>query len=190
MLGDALVYGFSLYVVARGAVWQARAALLKGLVMAGFGAGVLAHVVVKILAGRTPAAEVMGGVRLLALIANGACLALLWRRREDDINMRSAWMCSLNDVAGNTGVLAAGAAVALTGSGWPDIVVGLLIAALFSASAIDVIGAARRGSRLVAERGPAPMLRVVRKRGNSDRLPQPSDAGRDGFRFASATRRR
>src|SRR5437867_3831556 len=28
MLGDAIVYAFSLYAVARGAVWQARAAVL------------------------------------------------------------------------------------------------------------------------------------------------------------------
>jgi cation efflux family protein len=31
MLGDAIVYGFSLYAVGRGVVWQARSALLKGL---------------------------------------------------------------------------------------------------------------------------------------------------------------
>jgi hypothetical protein len=34
MLGDSIVYGFSLYVVARGPVWLARAAFLKGVVMA------------------------------------------------------------------------------------------------------------------------------------------------------------
>ena len=32
MLGDAIVYGFSLYVVARGRRWQARAAVLKGAI--------------------------------------------------------------------------------------------------------------------------------------------------------------
>jgi Co/Zn/Cd efflux system component len=147
MLGDAIVYGFSLYVVARGAAWQARAALLKGLIMAAFGVGVLVQVIVKILAGLAPSAEVMGGIGLLALAANGACLALLWRRRTDDINMRSAWVCSLNDVAGNGAILVASAAVALTGSGWPDIVVGLLIAAMFGTSAVSVIRSARGGLR-------------------------------------------
>src|SRR5881628_3467038 len=29
MLGDALVYAFSLYVIGRGATWQARSAMLK-----------------------------------------------------------------------------------------------------------------------------------------------------------------
>jgi Co/Zn/Cd efflux system component len=147
MLGDAIVYGFSLYVLARGAAWQARVALFKGLIMAAFGVGVLAQVVAKILAGRVPSAEVMGGVGVLALAANGVCLTLLWRHRADDINMRSAWICSLNDVAGNAGVLIAGAAVALTGSGWPDIVVGGLIAVMFAASAIGVIRSATRSLR-------------------------------------------
>src|SRR2546426_11082635 len=48
MLGDAIVYGFSLYVVGRGTAWQARAALLKGGILAAFCAGALAGVVVQI----------------------------------------------------------------------------------------------------------------------------------------------
>lgn len=142
MLGDAIVYGFSLYVVARGAVWQARAARLKGLVMAAFGAGVLAQVVTKLMHGRQPDAATMGGIGILALGANAVCLAMLWRRRHDDVNMRSAWVCSLNDVAGNAGVIVAGAAVALTASGWPDILVGLMIAGMFCASAASILRSA------------------------------------------------
>ncbi len=144
MLGDAIVYGFSLYVVSRGAVWQARAALLKGLIMAGFGVGVLAEVSVKLVRGTVPTAEVMGGIGLLALLANATCLLLLWRRRTDDINMRSAWTCSLNDVAGNAGVLLASAGVMTVRSAWPDIAVGLLIAVMFTVSAVSVLGRARR----------------------------------------------
>jgi Co/Zn/Cd efflux system component len=151
MLGDAIVYGFSLYVVGRGLVWQARGALLKGVIMAGFGVGVVVEVVVKLVRGLTPAAEVMGGIGLLALVANGVCLTLLWRRRTDDINMRSAWVCSLNDVAGNTAVLVASAAVAMTGSGWPDILVGLMIATMFGVSAVNVIRSATRGLRSARE---------------------------------------
>lgn len=143
MLGDAVVYGFSLYVVARGAIWQARAAFLKGVIMAAFGMGVLVQVVVKLVVGLAPSAEVMGGIGVLALAANGLCLVLLWRRRTDDINMKSAWLCSLNDVVGNAAVLVASAAVALTSSGWPDIIVGLLIASMFGASAVGVIRSAR-----------------------------------------------
>lgn len=144
MLGDAIVYGFSLYVVARGGVWQARGALIKGAIMAAFGAGVLAEVGLKVARGTVPTAEVMGGVGLLALVANAACLLLLWRHRVDDLNMRSAWICSLNDVAANAAVLVASAGVAATRSAWPDIAVGLLIAAMFSVSAVAVLGRVRR----------------------------------------------
>src|SRR4030065_995531 len=41
MLGDALVYGFSIYVVARGAKMKANAPLIKGCLMAAFGLFVL-----------------------------------------------------------------------------------------------------------------------------------------------------
>jgi Co/Zn/Cd efflux system component len=139
MLGDALVYGFSLYVIGRGVVWQARAALLKGILMAAFGIGVLVQAAVKIAQGLTPTVEVMSAVGALAFAANVGCLALLWRRRGDDVNMRSAWLCSRNDVIGNVAVLAAAAAVAVTASPWPDIAVGLLVAAVFGRSAVQVV---------------------------------------------------
>ena len=145
MLGDALVYGFSLYVVSRGPGWQARAALLKGIVMAAFAAGVLAQAGFKIAYGLAPTVEVMGTVGLLALAANLLCLGLLRGRRGDDINMRSAWVCSRNDVIGNAAVLLAAAAVAVTGSPWPDIVVGLAVAGIFSYSAVQIIYEATGG---------------------------------------------
>jgi Co/Zn/Cd efflux system component len=149
MLGDAIVYGFSLYVINRGVVWQARVALLKGVIMAAFGVGVLAQVAVKIAHGLAPTVEWMGAIGLLALAANLFCLILLGRRRGDDINMRSAWICSRNDVIGNVGVLVAAAAVWLTASPWPDIIIGLVVAVVFGRSAVQIIGKAGP-SRLAA----------------------------------------
>jgi Co/Zn/Cd efflux system component len=59
--------------------------------------------------------------------------------------MRSAWLCSRNDVVANAAVLLAAGGVALTGAAWPDIVVGLGIAGLFgAASAVEVIRSAWR----------------------------------------------
>ena len=79
-----------------------------------------------------------------ALAANAAVLFLLWRYRGDDLNMRSVWLCSRNDVAANLAVLAAAGWVATSGSAWPDIIVGLIIALLFVTSAVAVIRQARR----------------------------------------------
>lgn len=144
MLGDAIVYGFSLYVVSRSIVWKARAALLKGIVMAGFAVGLLAEVLFKLARGGVPNPEVIGGVGLVALAANLGCLLLLWRRRSDDINMRSTWLCSRNDVVGNVGVLVAAAGVSITSSAWPDIAIGLAIVAMFGTSAVRVLADATR----------------------------------------------
>jgi cation diffusion facilitator family transporter len=144
MLGDAIVYGFSLYVVGRGERWQARGALLKGVIMAVFGGGVLAEAVAKIILGVVPAPDVMGAIGVVALGANAACLVLLRRHRDDDINMGSAWLCSRNDVVANGGVLVAAVGVLVTGAAWPDIAVGLAIALLFGSSAVTVIRGARR----------------------------------------------
>jgi cation diffusion facilitator family transporter len=143
MLGDAIVYAFSLYVIGRGSVWETRAALLKAGFMALFGAGVLLEVVAKLLRDVTPHGDVMSVVGLLALLANASVLAALWRHRADNLNMRSVWLCSRNDVLANAGVLLAALGVTFTRSAWPDVVVGLLIAVLFIGSAIDVLRAAR-----------------------------------------------
>jgi len=62
--------------------------------------------------------------------------------------MRSAWVCSRNDVIGNAGVLLAAVGVSLTGSAWPDIAIGLLVAAVFCRSAILVIREARQEFQL------------------------------------------
>ena len=139
MLGDAIVYGFSLYAIGRGPIWQSRAALLKGLIMAGFGVVVLGEVGTKLLRGVTPDAEIMWTIAALAFAVNAVAFSLLWRHRADDINMRSVWLCSRNDVAANAGVLVAALGVSSTGSAWPDILVGLAIAALFGLSAVGVI---------------------------------------------------
>jgi len=139
MLGDALVYGFSLYVVARGAAMKAKAALLKGIIMAGFGLFVLGQAIYRIVLPQLPAFEAIGMVGMLALAANGLCFWLLWRHRADDINMSSVWLCSRNDIIANISVLLAAAGVWLTHSGWPDIVVGLALATLFLRSALHVL---------------------------------------------------
>ena len=139
MLGDALVYGFSLYVVARSEKLKAIAALFKGGIMAMLGLFVLGQAIYKILFPHVPAYEAIGVIGLLALAANSLCFFLLWRHRSDEINMSSVWLCSRNDVIANVSVLFAAAGVWYTHSGWPDILVGLALAILFLRSAIFVL---------------------------------------------------
>jgi cation diffusion facilitator family transporter len=144
MLGDALVYGFSLFVVARSLRWQARAAMAKGAFMLVFGLGVLVEAGYKALHPIMPVVGVMGTIGALALAANAVCFALLYRHRSDNLNMSSTWLCSRNDLIANVGVLVAAGAAYLIDSRWPDIIVGCIIAALFLRSALSVLRDASR----------------------------------------------
>ena len=149
MLGDALVYGFSIYVVARGARMKAKAAFLKGGIMAAFGLFVFGQAMYKIIIPHIPVFETIGVIGVLALAANSLCLLLLWRHRADDINMSSVWLCSRNDIIANVAVLCAGIGVWLTQAGWPDILVGLGLTALFLRSAVFVLRGAMMELRAV-----------------------------------------
>ena len=139
MLGDALVYGVSLAVIGRSQRARAGAAAMKGTAMLLFGVAVLAEVVYKLYTQDVPNASIMSITAAAALAANSICLVLLTRHRADDINMRSAWICSRNDLIANAGVILAAAGVFLTNTIWPDIAVGLLITGLFLRSSIHVL---------------------------------------------------
>jgi cation diffusion facilitator family transporter len=147
MLGDALVYGFSLVVLARSVRWQARAALAKGGFMLAFGLGVLGEAIYKAFHPVMPGVETMGVIGVLALLANVVCFVLLYRSRSDNLNMRSTWLCSRNDVLANAGVLIAAAGSYVLRSRWPDLLVGVVIASLFLSSALHVLRQARQALR-------------------------------------------
>jgi Co/Zn/Cd efflux system component len=129
-LGDAANYGISLAVAGMALRWRASAAFAKGATMGLFGLWVLGIAAWHAWSGTLPEAGTMGVVGATALIANGASFVLLWAYRGGDANMRSAWICTRNDVLGNLAVLLAAAGVFGTGSGWPDFVVALIMAAL------------------------------------------------------------
>lgn len=139
MFGDASVYALTLFVLDRSRRARAGAALIKGGFMLLFGVVVVSDAVRKLLIQEVPDAQWMGVIGVLALIANGICFVLLYRHRADDLNMRSTWLCSRNDLVANSSVIIAAGLVALTNTLWPDIIVGVAIAALFLHSAWQVI---------------------------------------------------
>ncbi len=129
-LGDAANYAISLGVAGMALAWRARAALLKGASLAVLGLWVIATTVWHAVAGTLPSAETMGAVGVLALAANAGVALMLYRWRGGDANMRSVWICSRNDAIGNVAVVLAAAGVFGTGTGWPDIIVASVMAAL------------------------------------------------------------
>lgn len=141
-LGDALTYALSLFVVYRSPRAKAKVAVFKGLLILTAGIFVLSQVIYRLAFPITPSYETMGLISLLALAANGTCLALLWKHKEEDVNMSSVWHCSRNDMASNISVFVAAGLVWMTGSGWPDTAVGIGLAILFLMSAVKVLKAA------------------------------------------------
>jgi Co/Zn/Cd efflux system component len=75
MLGDALVYGFSIYVVARSSKMKAVAAMFKGGIMAAFGLFVLGQAIYKMVFPQVPGFETIAlSDRLRSLRTASACI--------------------------------------------------------------------------------------------------------------------
>lgn len=149
-LGDALTYGLSLYAVASGARMKARVALFKGMLILLAALAVAGQITYKLMHPAVPLFGTMGLFSLLALAANGVCLYLLWRHREEDINMSSVWECSRNDIAVNISVFVAAGGVWATGSAWPDILVAAALTLLLLRSAVRIVSSALDGLRAAA----------------------------------------
>jgi Co/Zn/Cd efflux system component len=142
-LGDVANYSISLMVIGMALRYRARAALLKGATMGVFALWVTGAVVWHVIHRTLPHAITMGEVGFAALVANAVVFTLLWNSRKGDSNMRSAWLCSRNDVIGNLAVLLAAVGVFGTRSGWPDVVVAAIMASLGLQGAVQVIRRAR-----------------------------------------------
>jgi Co/Zn/Cd efflux system component len=138
-LGDAANYAISLFVVGMALRYRAGVALAKGITMGVFGLWVIGVAGWHGLHGTLPQAITMGSVGFAALVANGLSFYLLWRHRTGDANMRSAWICTRNDVLGNLAVLLAALGVFGTGTGWPDIIVAAIMALLALQGSVTVV---------------------------------------------------
>lgn len=144
MLADAIIYAIGLFALGRAMHWRARAALTSGLFQLALGLGIAIEAIVKIFVDGLPDVATMGLFGVLALVANTTCFVLLTRFRDGDINLRATWICSRNDMIGNVGVLVAAGLVLWLESGWPDILIGLLIAVVVIRSAARIAREAYR----------------------------------------------
>jgi cation diffusion facilitator family transporter len=142
-LGDAATYGISLFVLSMSLRWRASAALVKGTSMGLFGVWVIGNSVYHMLYPGLPSASIMGSIGFAALVANLTSAALLYRHRQGDANMRSVWLCTRNDAVSNIAVMIAASGVWATATGWPDLIVGLIMAGLALSSCYQVIRQAR-----------------------------------------------
>jgi Co/Zn/Cd efflux system component len=141
--GDAANYGLSLAVLSLGTLWRARAALIKGLTMGGYGLLVIGKTAWAALSGSPPEPLTMGAIAVLALTVNLGVAAMVYRFRDGDANLRSVWLCSRNDAIVNVAIGIAALGVFGTGSRWPDLIVAAIVAGLALSAATSVIRQAR-----------------------------------------------
>jgi len=138
-LGDSATYAMTLMVLGMSIRWRAGAAMIKGLAMGGFGFWVIGMMGYHFIQGSLPSAAIMGSVGVLALATNLLSAVILFRHRKGDSNMRSVWLCTRNDAIANLAVIAGASGVWASGTGWPDLAVGAVIAALALSSSVTVL---------------------------------------------------
>jgi len=137
--GDALTYALSFIVINMSNKKKAYVALFKGSLILIAASVVAFQLVNKVLHPSLPSYDIMGVMSLLGLFVNGICLALLWKHRNEDINMSSVWECSRNDIAANISVMLAALGVWLTSSVWPDIIIAFGLMLMLYRSAYRVM---------------------------------------------------
>jgi Co/Zn/Cd efflux system component len=143
MLADAGVYTAALLAVGSTTRRKTHAAAVSGIIQLALAAGVAFEVARRAVQGSEPVSALMISVSVLALSANAACLVLLHKHREGEIHMRASWIFSTTDVQANVGVIVAGLLVMLTGSAWPDLLIGLAVCGLVVRGGVRILRQAR-----------------------------------------------
>jgi cation diffusion facilitator family transporter len=143
MLADASVYAISLYAVGRVASIRRNAATASGVLQLVLGVGVLIEAVRRFIGGGEPIGVAMIAMGMVALVANSICLWLIAKHKGGDVNFRASYIFSANDVIANIGVIVSGLLVLLLGSQVPDLVIGVVIAAVVVRGGFKILGEAR-----------------------------------------------
>ena len=140
---DAAVYLISFLAVGRALIWKTRAAQVSGVMLLIFSVLVLRRT----LTGTEPVGPTMMVLAVVAAVINLICLLLIRRQQSSDVNMKAAETFSLNDFASNGGILVAGGLVMWLDQSWPDLLVGVLVAAIAAKGGFDILRDARLARR-------------------------------------------
>ena len=147
MLADASAYAIGLGAVGRSARFKAGAATLSGGLLLLLGILVVLDVVRRALVGSEPESVVMIAVAFVSFLVNANVLRLLGRYRQGEVHLRATWIFTRVDVIANIGVMISGLLVLLTGSRFPDLLVGGGIGIYVIKEAIEILSQAREARR-------------------------------------------
>jgi cation diffusion facilitator family transporter len=139
MLADASAYAIALWAVGRSARFKAGAATLSGSLLLLLGVVVLLDGGRRALLGSQPESLVMMAVAFVSFLVNANVLRMLGRYREGEVHLRATWIFTRVDVIANVGVMLSGLLVLLTGSRFPDLVLGGAIGIYVIKEAIEIL---------------------------------------------------
>jgi len=128
MLADAAVYGLAILAVGKAVKDKLSIAHASGWLQTILALGALSEVIRRFIYGSEPVSSLMIAIGFLALVANVVCLFLIFNKKDTGAHMQASWIFSANDVIANIGVIFAGVLVAFTGSRYPDLIIGFIIA--------------------------------------------------------------
>ncbi len=143
-MSDAAVYAIIFYAASRGPGWKVRAARVSGVMLLVLAVAVLIDVLRRFYVTPEPLGSLIAIMAVVAAGVNILCLQILRRHRKGDVNLRAAWTFSINDMLSNLGVLLAGVLVMWIGRAWPDLVIGLVIAAVAAKGGMEILRDASR----------------------------------------------
>ena len=140
------------FLIAIALGWSAISRARVGMVLAGIllipGLATLWTAWEKFMVPLPPAPLLLSLAGAGALVINLSCAFMLVRFRAHSGSLtQAAFLSARNDALANVAIIAAGLLTAYTLSGWPDLIVGLGIAAMNADAAREVWGAAREEHR-------------------------------------------
>jgi copper chaperone CopZ len=140
MLADAIVYALALWAVGGAVARKKRVATLSGYFQMALAFLGMMEVIRRFVgADAVPDFRTMIVVSLLALVGNSICLYLLQKTRDDEAHIKASMIFTSNDVIINSGVIVAGILVLLTGSKYPDLVIGAIVFVVVIRGAIRIL---------------------------------------------------
>ena len=143
MLADASAYAIALGAIGRSTRFKAGAATLSGSLLLVLGVLVLLDAGRRALFGSEPESLVMMAVAFLSFLVNASVLRMLGRYREGEVHLRATWIFTRVDVIANVAVMLSGLVVLLTGSQFPDLIVGGAIGIYVVKEAFEILSEAR-----------------------------------------------
>lgn len=136
---DSIVYIITLLAMSRPPVWKRAAARVSGGLLILFAVGILFDVGRRFFDDPEPLGYTMMVMAVIAAAINAMCVWLLRKIQDAEVDIRAATTFSTNDFVANAGVLVGGGLVLWTGQPWPDLVVGLAVAAIALKGAISIL---------------------------------------------------